>query len=157
MATVKASTTIPYLYRFLLTNVESLLALGGVALVLMDPGKYNASLTQARLSTIQPDTQFIYTQLAGGWAFIAFTEAVVLRLVDDLRVWKLLCAGILFSDALYTHSIAQAAGGWTEWFKVGNWSVEDWLVGVTTWPFVLTRLAIVLGVGLRKADLVKRA
>lgn len=153
----RATTSIPSIYRFLLLNVESLFALGGVFLVLTNPGQYNSSLTHNTLRSIQPNTDFIYTQLAGGWAFIAFTEAVVLRLVDDVKVWRLLCAGILLSDALYTHSLAQALGGWAEWVKVGQWTGEDWLVAATTWPFVLTRVAIVLGIGFRKQDLAKRA
>lgn len=73
----------------------------------------------------------------------------MLRFVDDVRVWKLLCMAILLSDILYTHSCAEAVGGWTEWFKLSNWTMEDWLVTLTTWPFVLIRVAIVLGIGHR--------
>lgn len=91
LATSKASTTIPYLYRFLLLNVESVFAFGGVILALTAPGAYLSSLTQERITTADPLTGFIYTQLAGGWMHIAFCEFFILRLVDDLRVWKLMC------------------------------------------------------------------
>lgn len=118
---------------------------------LTNPGFYLSGLTRETTTAIQPSTSFIYTQLAGGWAFISFTEAIVLRLVDDVKVWKLLCAGILLSDALYTHSVAQAVGGWGNWLKVWEWTGQDWGVSITTWPFVLVRVAIVWGIGLKKS------
>jgi hypothetical protein len=32
--------------------------------------------------------------------------------------------------------------------QVGGWTVDEWVVTLTTWPFLLTRLAIVSGVGM---------
>lgn len=156
MASAKATETIPYLYRFLLTNVESLFAFGGVIMCMTNPGVYLSSLTRESTTTIQPTTDFIYTQLAGGWLFISFAELVILRLVDDVKVWKLICAGILLSDALYTHSVAQAVGGWGEWLKFWEWTGQDWGVTITTWPFVLVRVAIVFGIGLKTSGVKKR-
>jgi hypothetical protein len=57
--------------------------------------------------------------------------------------------GMLLSDLAYTHSVAEAVGGWQEWVILQNWTVEDWFVTITTWPFVLTRIAIVLGIGFK--------
>lgn len=156
MASTKATETIPYLYRFLLTNVESIFAFGGVIMCMTNPGFYLSGLTRETITAIQPTTDFIYTQLAGGWLFISFAELVILRFVDDIKVWKLMCAGILLSDALYTHSVAQAVGGWSEWLKFWEWTGQDWGVTVTTWPFVLVRLAIVLGIGLKEGGVRKR-
>lgn len=58
--------------------------------------------------------------------------------------------GILLSDALYSHSLAQALGGWSSWIVLSDWSGQDWLVAITTFPFILTRIAIVLGIGLKQ-------
>ncbi|CZT18858.1 uncharacterized protein RCC_04703 [Ramularia collo-cygni] len=146
----KASTTIPYLYRFLLLNVESVFAFGGVIMALTLPGAYLSSLTREAITTVDSSTEFVYTQLAGGWLHIAFCEFFILRLVDDLRVWKLMCMGILLSDALYSHSLAQALGGWSNWAVLAEWTGQDWLVAATTFPFILTRIAIVLGIGLKQ-------
>lgn len=145
-----ASATVPSIWRFLLLNLEPAFAVGGVALLLFAPGLYTANMTRHALTSIQPASEFIYTELLGGWLHFAFTEAVVLRLVDDYRVWRLLCAGMLLSDLAYCHSCAQAIGGWAEWVKVGGWSVEEWAVLLTTWPFMVARLAIVSGVGMRR-------
>lgn len=147
-----ASTTIPYLYRFPLLYLEPLFALSGAILVLTNPQKYLASMSRNTISSFDPSTQFIYTELAGGWLHLVFTEAVIFRLVDDVRVWRLICMGILLSDAAYTHSCAQAVGGWKAWLVVSEWTVEDWTVAVTTWPFLLARLGIVFGVGLKSEE-----
>lgn len=141
-----ASATIPFVWRFLLLNVEPLFALGGAALLLLNPGHYTSNMTRQAVTSIQPGSDFIYTELLGGWLHFAFTEAVVLRLVDDVRVWRLLCAGMLLSDAAYCHSCAQAIGGWSVWAQVGGWSSEEWVVTLTTWPFVIARLAVVCGI-----------
>lgn len=92
-----------------------------------------------------------------GWAHIAFSEAVILRLVDDVKVWKLICIGVLLSDALYCHSMAQAVGGWATWIEIGEWSPQEWVATAMTWPFVLTRLAIVSGFAVKRDSGLKRA
>lgn len=152
MPSQKASQTIPTAFRFILTNVESLFAFLGALTILVKPTQYVSALTRSSpsmLANVGPD--FVYTQLAGGWMYIVFSEAVILRFVDDTRVWRFVCAGILCSDALYSHSIAQAVGGWSEWLKIGHWTSEDWVVTATTFPFVLIRVAIVLGIGMKKS------
>lgn len=143
----RATAALPPLYRHLLINIESSLALGGVLLALISPSTYINNLTRSSADTIalDPRTQFIYTQLAGGWLVVVFLEAVVLRYVDDLRVWRLVCAAILCSDLLYVHSLAQAVGGWAAWVAVSHWSASEWVALVTTWPFVAVRLAVVCG------------
>jgi hypothetical protein len=146
----KASTTIPYLYRFLLLNVESLFALNGAVLVFLRAGLYASTMTRGAIASTQPAEHFIYTELAGGWLHLSFTEGVILRLVDNLRVWKLVCCAILLSDIMYCHSCAEALGGWIVWFNVLEWTAADWVVTLSTWPFVFVRLAIVLGIGVKQ-------
>ena len=131
MATVKASASIPLRYRILLLYMEPIFALGGVFLCFFDPGRYVSTMTRDAVSSIDPRTTFIYTELAGGWLHFAFTEAVVLRLVDDLRIWRLLCVGMLMSDLAYCHSCAEAVGGWMAWLDLSKWTTEDWTVTVT--------------------------
>jgi hypothetical protein len=106
-------------------------------------------MTRHTLTTIDPASEFIYTQLVGGWLHFAFVEGVVLRFVDDYRVWRLSCLGMLVSDTFFLHSCAQAIGGWGVWLRVGGWSVDDWAVTVSTLPFVFARVLIASGVGLR--------
>jgi len=150
----KASTAIPPLLRILLLYLEPLFAFSGALLVLFNPGHYVSTMSRAAVTStsLDPRTTFIYTELAGGWLHFAFTEAVVLRCVDDVRVWRLLCAGMLLSDLAYCHSCAQAIGGWGVWVDVARWTTDEWVAAVTTWPFVLARCAIVSGLALRRGS-----
>ncbi|KAJ9134069.1 hypothetical protein NKR19_g8794 [Coniochaeta hoffmannii] len=102
-----ASASLPSIYSFTLTTLEPLFAINGVFLALFKPQSYLSTMTRDT-ATVAPDTRFLYTQLAGAWLFFAFVEAVVLRRFDDLRLWRLLCAAMLLSDAAYCHSVAQA-------------------------------------------------
>ncbi|KAK6412306.1 hypothetical protein LTR95_017987, partial [Oleoguttula sp. CCFEE 5521] len=145
----KASTSIPSLYRFLLTNVEPVFALMGILFLLSSPLNYSSMTTRELVTALDPAASFVYTQLAGAWCVIAFVEGILLRQVDDLKVWKLVCMAMLCSDALYTHSMAQAVGGWGVFVDLGKWTGNDWIAAVATVPFVLVRLAIVSGSGVR--------
>lgn len=115
----RATDAIPPLIRTLITTLEPLLALSGAVLLLTHPQLYLSSLTR-NTATSDPSQQWIYTQLAGGWLLIVFLEAVLLRLVDDVRVWRLVCWALLASDVCYTHACALAVGGWGEWVVVGG-------------------------------------
>lgn len=142
-----ASSAIPYIHRFLLLNIEPLFAFSGAIYLMLNAGEYTATLSRGLVPASQAGPEFIYTELLGGWLHFAFTEAVVLRLVDDARIWRLLCMGMLLSDVAYCHSCAQAVGGWRVWLILADWTMNDWTVAVTTWPFVLARLSIVSGIG----------
>ncbi|KAI6858836.1 hypothetical protein D0864_13386 [Hortaea werneckii] len=155
--TPKASASIPQALRVLLLYVEPLFTVGGILLLMLKPEAYTKDTTRSSMTIIDPKSIFVYTQLAGGWAHIAFSEAVILRLVDDVKVWKLICIGVLLSDALYCHSMAQAVGGWATWIEIGEWSPQEWVATAMTWPFVLTRLAIVSGFAVKRDSGLKRA
>lgn len=148
-----ATRTLPLFYRLTLTTIEPLFALVGSLLTLLAPENYLRTLTNTHPDSLilyNPATSFLYTQLCGGWLLFAFNEAVVLRMVDDLRVWTLLCWGMLLSDACYCWSCAEAVGGWGRWVRVVSWGLEDWVVFVTTlWP-ALVRVCVVMGVGFRR-------
>ncbi len=113
------------------------------------PAAYLSTMTRGA-GTFAAGDAFLYTELTGAWLFFAFVEAVVLRVYDDLALWRLLCAGMLLSDAAYVHSAAQAVGGWSAWATLAEWTTDDWIVLATTAPPVLVRILIVLGIGIRR-------
>lgn len=120
-----------------------------------DPPNYLTTMTRHQVA-FASDTRFLYTELGGAWLYFAFVEAVVFRMFDDLRLWRILCAGMLLSDFAYCHSAAQAVGGWGPWCTLSEWTVEDWTVLVTTAPMVLSRILIVLGVGITAPQSAKK-
>jgi len=144
-----AKASVPYIYGLILLTIEPLFAVMGSALVLIDPSTYLGSITRHSVA-FAPDTTFLYTALGGSWLYFAFVEAVVLRLFDDLALWRVLCLGMLLSDFAFCHSTAQAVGGWVAYAKIGDWTAEDWVAFASTAPMVLTRIFIVLGVGVKR-------
>jgi hypothetical protein len=148
-ASVSAAASIPYIYRLALTTIEPFFAASGALLAFRNPTGYLSSMTRNSAS-FEPSTAFLYTELGGAWLYFAFVEVVVLRRFDDLRLWRYLCLGMLLSDAAYCHSVAQAVGGWSAWVSLADWTIEDWIVFVTTASMILVRILIVLGVGVKK-------
>ena len=146
---VSAKASLPVIYRLILTVIEPLLATSGVLLAFFNPADYLATMTRGSVS-YAPETAFLYTELGGAWLHFAFIEAVVLRAFDDLRLWRVLCVGMLLSDAAYFHSAAQGVGGWGPWLALAEWTASDWLVFWTTAPMTLTKILVVLGVGVRR-------
>jgi len=146
-AIVRASAVVPGIYQFIFT-IEPILAILGAVMVLHAPHQYLAGMTRNAMP-YTPDTRFLYTQVGGGWLFIAFVEGVVLRLFDDLSLWRVICAGMLLSDAAYAHGTAQAVGGWGIWLDRSLWTVEDYVVFWTTAPMLVVRCLLVLGIGIR--------
>ncbi|EFQ32022.1 hypothetical protein CGRA01v4_08380 [Colletotrichum graminicola] len=144
---VKASAAVPGIYQLILT-IEPILALLGAVMVFHAPNQYLAGVTRNAMP-YAPNMQFLYTQVGGGWLFFAFIEGVVLRLFDDLNLWRVVCAGMLLSDAAYVQSTAQAVGGWEIWLDRSTWTVEDYVVFWTTAPMLVVRCLLVLGIGIR--------
>lgn len=148
--TASAKASVPQVYRLILLTIEPLFAVMGSALVFIDASTYLGGITRHSVA-FTPDTTFLYTALGGSWLYFAFVEAVVLRLFDDLALWRVLCTGMLLSDFAFCHSTAQAVGGWGSYVEVGDWTAEDWVALVTTAPMVLTRILLVLGVGIKRS------
>lgn len=145
---IPASATLPLVYRLSLTTIEPLFAVNGALLVFRNPGTYLSMMTRDVVLFTAPST-FLYTTTGGAWLYFAFVEAVVMRLFDDLRLWRVLCAGMLLSDAAYCHAIAQAVGGWAVYMDVLSWTRDDHAVFWATAPLVLVRILVVLGVGVK--------
>ncbi|EFY96262.1 hypothetical protein X797_008477 [Metarhizium robertsii] len=148
---VSASDSVPLSYRLLLTVVEPLFAVNGAILVLLAPERYLSTVTRHG-GTFAAESTFLYTLLGGAWLYFAFVEAVVMRACDDVRLWRLLCAGMLVSDVAFCHSAAQAVGGWTSWADLSAWTLDDHLVLWATVPFLVVRVLVVLGIGVGPRD-----
>ncbi|KAK0665594.1 hypothetical protein QBC41DRAFT_339703 [Cercophora samala] len=144
--TTKASLTIPLPLRLTLLVLEPLTALNGAYLTLFQPLSYHTAITRPSpvwSPPFSPQNQYLYTQLAAAWLVFAFNESVVLYLYDDLRLWKLMCWGMLISDAVYHVSAVQAVGGWERFAGVGGWNGFDWAVAICAGGAAVVRVWIV--------------
>lgn len=145
---IPATTAIPFAYRFILTVIEPLFALNGVIMVFRSPEDYLSTMTRHG-GSFTPGSTFLYTALGGGWIYFAFIEVVVMRIYDDLRLWRLLCIGMLLSDAVFFHSTAQAVGGWVHWFDVTAWTPEDHFIFWSNASVLIVRVLIIFGIGVK--------
>ncbi|CAK7232249.1 hypothetical protein SCUCBS95973_008197 [Sporothrix curviconia] len=140
-----------WVYRLIFNTIEPICAGVGGLFIFYDPGSYLVTMTRHAAqypANAGPVAAFLYTQLGGGWLYFAFVEAVILRIyATDMRLWRLLCMGMLLSDAAYAHGCAQAVGSWANWADLSAWTVEDWTVFWTTAPMLAARICFVLGVG----------
>ncbi|KAK4236526.1 hypothetical protein C8A03DRAFT_45485 [Achaetomium macrosporum] len=148
---IKASTAVPLSYRVTLTLLEPLFALNGAMMTFLTPQAYVSGITHEP-ALYSPANQFLYTQLGGAWLLFAFNEVVVMRLVDDLRVWRLLCCGMLVSDLCYHVSSVQAVGGWARFCELGQWTAFDWAVFASAVGPMVVRLLVVAGVGVKNVE-----
>lgn len=145
----KASTALPFFYRFVLLYLEPFFALNGAYLTIFTPSEFAAKVTHSTTNYL-PENNYLYTQLGGTWICFAFNEAVVLRLADDLRVWKLLCWGMLICDVVNHIGSVQSLGGWEQWSNFGAWELYDWAVFCSSVVPLLARIGVVSELGVRK-------
>jgi hypothetical protein len=111
--------------------------------------------TMSPVAKYAPDNQVIYEQVAATYTLFAFNEAVILRITNDLRIWKALLIGILICDAIHLYGSWVALGGAIFW-DIRSWRAEDWANLGTLWGQAAVRVAFLAGIGLKGAESVKR-
>ncbi|KAI5461768.1 hypothetical protein BGZ63DRAFT_424630 [Mariannaea sp. PMI_226] len=145
-ATTEVSTPhIPLIYRGLFLFFEPCAALLGSFILHFTP--WDFLNTMSATAKYAPDNQVIYDYLAATYALFAFNEAVVLRLTNDLRVWKGIVVGILLCDAIHLYGSWAELGSTMFWNPL-NWRTEDWTNLGLLWGQAVIRIAFVFGVGL---------
>jgi hypothetical protein len=147
MLGIKASTSVPLFSRFVLTVFEPLTTFYGVYLAYTNPEDLMANHFSRNTIHYAPETQVLYSQLAGMWALLALLEAFVLRSFDDLRLWKRFCYCLLVCDALYYHAVAGAVGGWRVFWDLAQWTGWDYFVNSAVLMLTSARVLVVISSG----------
>lgn len=144
-----SSSSIHPLYRLWHLYIGPFNATFGAILSTRRPHLFLSVLSPtANLSHYHPEVQVIFDNLAATYLLIAFNQAIVLRMADgNLRIWRGLLAGLLFSDLWHIRAtwlaLSQAGVLW-EW---GKWRSHEWVnVAMLVIPLVL-RIAFLAGVG----------
>ncbi|KAH6989096.1 hypothetical protein BKA56DRAFT_629014 [Ilyonectria sp. MPI-CAGE-AT-0026] len=137
---------IPFAYRALFLYFEPFAALGGSVLLHFFPTIFLN--TMSLTAKYAPDNQVIYEQLAATYVLFAFNEAVVLRITNDIRVWRGILMGILLCDAIHLYGSWAALGSAVFW-DPRTWRPEDWVNLGSLWGQAFVRLAFLAGVGIQ--------
>lgn len=149
----KQAPKIPWIYRAVFLYFEPVAAFFGACLLHFRPTMFLN--TMAPVAKYAADNQVIYDQLAATYTLFALNEAIVLRVTNDLRVWKAILGGILICDAIHLYGSWAALGGAVFW-DPRNWRAEDWANLGSLWAQSAVRAAFVAGFGLKQAVPKKR-
>ncbi|KAH6629819.1 hypothetical protein C7974DRAFT_311840 [Boeremia exigua] len=136
---------IPVIYRLWFLWIEPAMALNGARYLWVHPTVYHEYMPIT--TAWHRDSRIVYDQLASTYILFAFNQAVTLRVVHDVHVWKVLLFGMVLCDAGHLYAV-WAEVGTREMFSPGNWRLQDWVTWVTTVGPLFLRLAFVLGMGL---------
>ena len=143
---------IPFPYRFLFLYLEPLGAFFGTTVNIFDPLRYLQSLSPtATASAYSPLTQPIYDQLAAHLLFFSWSQAVVLRSTDDIKVWKALLFGMFLCDILHLFASYRILGP-EVFFSPRLWRWEEWVNFIMLYGPGGLRLAFCAGVGVRRGE-----
>ncbi len=146
---------IPFIYRFVFQFFEPFGALIGAMLMLFSPQPFLGALSPTLSYTASH--QVVYDMLAATYVLFAFNEAVLLRLTDDLRIWRTVLIGILLCDSIHLYGSCAALGSDVFWNPLA-WRWEDTVNLGSLWGQGALRVAFLCGVGLEsKAGQTKRA
>ncbi len=142
------SPSIPLAYRLLFLYFEPLAALCGVYLTLTQPAIYlSGYVPNMPHTTYNPLIWPIFAQLAGLLTFFAWSQAVVLRVTADAKVWTAVLLGMVLCDVLHLYGMWSILG--TEVFMdPRRWRLEEWINFVMLYGPGGMRLAFCAGVGL---------
>ncbi|UPK95461.1 hypothetical protein LCI18_006396 [Fusarium solani-melongenae] len=146
---MEALSNIPTLYRLVFLYLEPFLAIGAAIQTHFAPRVFLNTMSQT--SKYAPDNQVIYDQVAALYTLFAFNEAVLLRLTDDIRVWKGVFVGIFICDILHLYASWASLGNDVFWNPLA-WRVEDWANLGALWGLGVIRIAFLTGLGLQKVD-----
>lgn len=138
---------IPFAYGALFLYVEPILALFGTFLSHFNPKLFLNTMSPS--AVYAPSNQVVYDQVAATYALFAFNELVVLRVTNDIRVWKAILTGILICDAIHLYASYLALGPAAFW-DPRLWRWEDAINLGTLWGQGVFRVAFLLDVGLGK-------
>ena len=135
---------IPFFYRLWHLYLEPIGALGGVYHLHFVPREYFDYMPAT--SQYSPQSQIVCDQLAATYLLFAWIEGVLLRVVDDVRIWKYILFGLALCDAGHIFAAWQSAG--TEWiFSPWLWDGRDIVTNILNVLPLITRVAFICGVG----------
>jgi len=136
---------IPLFYRLWHLYLEPLFAISGAYYLHFAPALYHNFMP--RSTNYNASSQIVYDQLASSYLFFAFVEGVLLRVVDNLRMWRWIVAALLLCDVGHCYA-AWCEIGTDGLLDLSLWTGEVGVANLLTVLPLFTRLAFVMGVGM---------
>ncbi|KAI9792566.1 MAG: hypothetical protein M1816_002086 [Peltula sp. TS41687] len=119
----RETTAIPLFYRIFFTWIDPLNAIWAAYGHFFQPDMVlNAYIPD---SARNPPHDMLFQHLGGALLNIAFVDAVLLRYTDDVRVWKIVQAGVLILDWVMIYSLWDALARQGR-LQPAVWRLEDW-------------------------------
>jgi hypothetical protein len=152
-----AASQIPPAYRFVFLYLEPLSILTGAVYAAFFQSVYldltHAASAPGPSASVPISTSIVMTQLANLYLGLAFLEASVLRATDDVKVWKVFLIGLLLADVGHLYSVLPVGSEiyWAYW----RWNAIDWGNVAFVYFLAVTRICMLLGIGLKGKDEVR--
>ncbi|ORY68920.1 uncharacterized protein BCR38DRAFT_334875 [Pseudomassariella vexata] len=149
-----APPNLPLIYRLTFLYIEPCVALAGVYVALFDPVYLLRVI--APTATYDASMRMLFEQLAGSWLTLSFVLAVLGRQVTDWRIFRLVVMTVLVSDVANCISIVRTLGMGTI-LDAKVWRLDDWVNVVSSFPPVVVKVALLMGVGIDEGKMGKLA
>ncbi|KAH6995128.1 hypothetical protein EDB80DRAFT_728680 [Ilyonectria destructans] len=153
MAT-QSRLNIPVVYRILFLYVEPFLAFAGSIMLHFTPSEFLSKI--APNAKYAPDNQVVYDQVAAFYILTVFNLAVILRITNDIRMWRAILMGVLLCDTLHLSANWRALGSAIFW-DPRTWSGDDWGNLGFLWGHALARVAFLAGFGIELGGAAKKS
>ena len=138
---------LPAFYRLVFLYLEPISICAGAVEAFFFQSAY-LSLTHAPSAPalVPVSTSIVLTQLANLYLGLGLTEALILRVTSEYRVWRALITVLLIADVGHLYSVLPLgfSRAFLQWW---NWNAIDW--GNVGWVYflALTRICMLLGIG----------
>ncbi|KAF4449593.1 hypothetical protein F53441_7160 [Fusarium austroafricanum] len=134
-------------YRIWFTWVDPMTLLPTVYALIFTPEFMLDGLIPLSMSSYNPDQAFLFHQLAALYAFVGIMLAFVLRASSDIKVWRIIIAGVLLIDIsiLLSVYVSMKQQGRSE-FAMFRW--QDWGNYIFTGFVAAVRALFLAGVGI---------
>lgn len=143
-----AALKIPLAYQAIFLYFEPFAAFIGAILCHFNPELFLNTMSPT--AVYAPSNQVVFDQVAATYTLFAFNEAIVLRVANDIRVWKMILIGILICDAIHLYASYLALGAVVFW-DPRLWRWEDAVNLGSLWGQAAFRVAFLLDIGLDKS------
>lgn len=141
-----AQQSIHSFYRVWFTCVDPLTLIPTVYALIYTPEFMLEGLIPPSMAVYNPIEGFFYHQLSALYAFVGIMLGGVLRITSDIKVWKIIVAGVLLIDVSILASVYVSLERQGR-LEMEKWRWQDWGNVLWTGGVAIIRGLFLAGVG----------